>query len=467
MSLAQERVGLAIIVDRDQLTDPYNDQDLITNLVKESLWQGGLGQQNPDILLADIIQPGMTVVLKPNWVLHYNQSGETMDCMVTHPNFIIAVLQEVLKTQPKKVIIGDAPIQACLFDSLVTTDWKAQVQKIVEQTKTTVEIIDFRRTIVQNVEIKDGFVENARDSKNYVLFDLKEDSLLETISSSEGKFRITNYHPDKLKETHHLGKHQYLLCKEAFDADVIINLPKLKTHRKAGITAALKNLVGINGNKEFLPHHRIGGASSGGDCYPGFAPLKRIAEFFLDNANRHIGTEKYLQWHTPFSKLIRLHAKLGGDPELEGGWYGNDTVWRMVLDLNRLLLYGCSDGTLSTNLQRNIYSLTDGIIAGENEGPLAPTPVKLGIVTFASSSAYADLVHSTLMNFDWQKIPLVQNSFEKYKYSLTELMPENCQVYFQNNSFSLEEIKNKFSYPFQSARGWKNYIEYTNGGVYQ
>ena len=32
------------------------------------------------------------------------------------------------------------------------------------------------------------------------------------------------------------------------------SLPKLKTHKKAGITCALKNLIGINGNKEYLPH---------------------------------------------------------------------------------------------------------------------------------------------------------------------------------------------------------------------
>ena len=66
------------------------------------------------------------------------------------------------------------------------------------------------------------------------------------------------------------------------EADVIINLPKLKTHQKAGITCALKNLIGINGNKEYLPHHRIGGFELGGDCYPGSSDLKRALEFIHD-----------------------------------------------------------------------------------------------------------------------------------------------------------------------------------------
>ena len=62
------------------------------------------------------------------------------------------------------------------------------------------------------------------------------------------------------------------------DADLVINVPKLKTHKKAGVTGALKNLVGINGNKEFLPHHRKGGAASGGDCYPGRSPIMPVAD---------------------------------------------------------------------------------------------------------------------------------------------------------------------------------------------
>lgn len=30
-----------------------------------------------------------------------------------------------------------------------------------------------------------------------------------------------------------------------------------KTHRKADVTIFLRNLVGINANKEFLPHHAV------------------------------------------------------------------------------------------------------------------------------------------------------------------------------------------------------------------
>ena len=41
--------------------------------------------------------------------------------------------------------------------------------------------------------------------------------------------------------------------------------PKWKPHSKSGMTAALKNLVGINGDKAYLPHFSTGAPSWGGD----------------------------------------------------------------------------------------------------------------------------------------------------------------------------------------------------------
>ena len=35
-------------------------------------------------------------------------------------------------------------------------------------------------------------------------------------------------------------------------------MPKLKTHKKCGVTISLKNLVGLNTNKNLLPHHSLG-----------------------------------------------------------------------------------------------------------------------------------------------------------------------------------------------------------------
>ena len=65
------------------------------------------------------------------------------------------------------------------------------------------------------------------------------------------KLRITNYDPAILKQHHTENKHEYYISDYLLNADCVINMPKPKSHRKAGVTIALKNLIGINVRKEF------------------------------------------------------------------------------------------------------------------------------------------------------------------------------------------------------------------------
>jgi uncharacterized protein (DUF362 family) len=78
-------------------------------------------------------------------------------------------------------------------------------------------------------------------------------SYLEEVSDDErSPFRVTNYDPGRLAESHRKGVHKYCITKELFDADVVITVPKIKTHQKAGLTNALKILVGVNGDKDLF-----------------------------------------------------------------------------------------------------------------------------------------------------------------------------------------------------------------------
>ncbi len=179
-----------------------------------------------------------------------------------------------------------------------------------------------------------------QNEDRFVLFDLGRDSLLEPITDGSGSFRVTCYDPRLMARTHAPGRHQYLVAKDVMEADVIINLPKLKTHKKAGVTCALKNLIGINGNKEFLPHHRAGGSRSGGDCYPGASLVKRALEYSLDRQNQTASFVGGRLWREVAVNLERISIRSGDELGVEGSWAGNDTVWRTGLDLNRILLYG-------------------------------------------------------------------------------------------------------------------------------
>ena len=431
---------------------PYDRHEDMCRIIREAMIAGGLGKVDESCPLSDIVKPGMSVLLKPNWVLHENRSGRTMDCMVTHPAFLLAVVGEVAAAGAGRILIADAPIQGADFGRLTPPSWREAVREAAGAVP--VDILDFRNTVANVVRGRLSADRGLRPPERFILFTLGRESCLEPISGKGGHFRITSYNPLDLAKVQRSGMHQFLLCREPFESDVILNLPKLKTHSKAGITAALKNLVGINGDKNFLPHHRVGGSAAGGDCYEGLKPFKRAAEYCVDMANRRIGRRSYLPWIKVAGALNRVH---GGD--LEGTWHGNDTTWRMVLDLNRLLIYGREDGTLATEPQRRVFSLTDAIVAGQGNGPLAPEEISFGAVTFAENSVFADLVHSALMRFDWRRIALIREAFTPMDYPLVDLPPEDAAAYCAGRNLSFAEIVNSHSKAFRPPDGWIGHIE--------
>jgi uncharacterized protein (DUF362 family) len=447
-NLVDSRVGIALH-SGDRL---YSDLPRLRALVREAAIAAGLGTLDPDAPLADIIPPGGSVLLKPNWVLDYNKSGATMDCMVTHPMFILAVLAEAVEARAGKVIIADAPIQNANFEALAPASWRAQAAAIASPVPC--EILDFRNTIATRGESQMRTQSGLRDPSRFVEFDLGVDSLLEPISTAENKFRNTNYDPDEMAKVQAPGMHRFLLCKEPFEADVILNLPKLKTHGKGGVTAALKNLVGMNGDKNYLPHHRVGGSALGGDCYEGLKPFKRLAERLLDAANRRINRPGYVTAVRGSELANRVH---GGD--LEGKWWGNDTTWRMVLDLNRILLYGDTNGVMHDVQQRRVFSITDAIVAGQRNGPLAPEPIDLGVVSFAANSAHADAAHLALMKFVPERIPLVREAFGAMRYPVAGAALRDTRIWCAGAAYDLDSAGDRFGREFRAADGWFGRVE--------
>ena len=359
------------------------------------------------------------VLLKPNWVKHSDKQHDAV-CLRTNDSFLLATLEVFLKLRPASIIIGDAPIQGCKWDLVVTEALKEKIDTLALAYNTPVKIKDFRRVVFMPNENKP--LKARKPLADYLIFDLGKHSYLEPITDPiKNVFRVADYNPDRLAESHRPGVHKYCVVKELFEADVVISLPKAKTHQKAGITCALKNLVGFNGDKDYLPHHRIGGTNRGGDCYPGKSKLQYWAELTLDFANRHQGSVLYTLSRKLTSLFWRLSLPKNGQ-FMSAGWFGNDTTWRMVLDLNKIAVYGKSDGTISETPQRELYSLCDGIIGGQGDGPLRPDPLALGIVSLTNNSGANDLLIAALMNFKWRDINMlneVSNHIDLDKVSIT------------------------------------------------
>jgi uncharacterized protein (DUF362 family) len=409
--------------------------------------------------LADVIAPGAKVLLKPNWVLHENHSGQGLECLVTHATLLEAVLHYVAKAQPGSLVVGDAPLQGCDFESLLTASGMRSVAQQCQAAGVDVAVRDFRRVILPGGLIHQAKQAGDRSPDAYVLFDLGTDSILEPITAANTPFRVTMYDPQALQRTHGPGRHQYLVAREVIEADVVVNLPKLKTHKKAGLTGALKNMIGMNGHKEYLPHHRKGSPDTGGDCYARASWLKTAAEELLDRANGARGSMARYACSRAAAALLWWNRKAGSNGDVEGSWYGNDTVWRTCLDLQRILHYGRLDGTLAATPQRTVVHLTDAIVAGEGEGPLAPEPVPLGVLTMSLNAAAAEWVHALLMGIAPQAIPLIRESFQLPTRPLAGFLPAAIQIWVDGVACPLEAVFGQCGREFRLPRGWRRHCE--------
>ena len=230
------------------IASPYSNntaRSLVARLLEEADWDPDHAHTSNWNPFKALICPGDTVVLKPNWVNHQNHSGRGLDCLVTHASVLGAVLDLVLRAEPGKVIVGDAPIQGCDLPKLLELAGYNTLKGHYAHAGAKVEWRDFRRTVVTNPRGVWGRQTGLRPLEDYVLFDLGAESLLDPIAGNSERFRSLQYDPDLMRQAHAPGLHRYQIAREIIEADVVINIPKLKGHKKACVTGALKNLVGI------------------------------------------------------------------------------------------------------------------------------------------------------------------------------------------------------------------------------
>jgi uncharacterized protein (DUF362 family) len=379
---------------------------------------------------AHVVTRRPRVVVKPNWVMHANAGAGGSDALVTSPNLVRAVVAEVVASGPASVVLGDAPLQSCDFGRLMTIGGLgAWARDLAAREPRFRGVRDYRRTICQS---ENGFravvTEDVVPSEQFIEFDLGRDSLLEPVSAAGAPFRVTQYDPRRLARMHRSGRHCYLVARDFIDADLVVNLPKLKTHRKAGLTAAIKNLVGINGNKEYLPHHRRHSPDRGGDCYPTRSAVKAMLELAFERVDMASSLAAARTWQIAAGVLSRALALTGDEIGVEGSWSGNDTVWRMSLDLNRILLYGRADGTLSDTRQREVVHVVDAVCAGQGDGPLAPEPLPLGVILGAGNAAAADWVAARLLRYEPDRIPIVREAFGRFRWPVSPFEPTSVSL---------------------------------------
>lgn len=414
--------------------------------------------------LGEIIHQGDIVLLKPNLVV---SDHPNLECIVTNPSVVRAVLDFVciaLKGTGQ-IIIGDAPMQRCDFSELIAKTGYDKIINFYKSKGIQISLVDFRGFVSSyasdDVKILKKFDQQAND---FVSVDLQRESLHCSHDRFYKRYRVTNYDYRKMRKYHNPLHHIYLIRKEVLAANVIINLPKPKTHRKAGFTGSLKNMVGTVVHKECLPHHIRGARTSGGDEY-----LKR--DFFkcwrtfcyekIDLSNIY-QKKKLLPL---YKKMLKMSDSLVGkyrrDDYSEGSWYGNDTIWRTFWDINRCILYADKEGVLHDEKQRKTITIADMVISGEGEGPVHASPKKIGVIIAGENPVAVDSTIVQLMGFDMDKIPAFNGIKTQMKYSMGIENEEEIRVVSSLFNFTkLDEIPLKWN--FTPTRGWKNHIERKN-----
>ena len=137
----------------------------------------------------------------------------------------------------------------------------------------------------------------------------------------------------------------------------------------------------------------------------------------------------------PLSKLLSL---AGDETGIEGAWSGNDTVWRMSLDLNRILIYGRADGSMAETPQRAVLHVCDGIVAGQGNGPLAPEPFNLGLILAGENAAAIDFVGAHLLGMNPEEIPIIRSAFDDFRWPLTRFPRAEVAVRDQEKTYSVD-----------------------------
>lgn len=384
--------------------------DVVKETMRKSFRDLGYPTQNP---LSGVVHTGDKVFIKPNWVASRWRAScshkDTLYCVITHPHVIEALVDFVAEALNGKgeIIIGDNPSIDADFAELMEF---TEIEKIKYKYDVPVRILDLRPLVcddLKNYGKKHLMVNQPGDPAGMVEVNLGKSSLLYGLDPA--RFRGVF---DEREETvaSHTGETQlYTYARSIYDADVYISVPKLKTHQKVGATLNLKGLVGTISNKNQLVHWQVGYPEIHGDEYPS---------------------------KDAFEEGQKAKVKH------RGAWPGNDTIWRMVGDLYQGMKMR----------ERRYFTVIDGIVAGEGQGPFCPTSKNANTLIIGEDLLATDVVAVRYMGLNPEKLKYLKYFLDK-RFDNVSL--NNIQV-VDNGKVIDDFFKRKTNYSdFQVVDQWK------------
>lgn len=431
----------------------------------------GTASWNP---LRWLVEPGMTVVLKPNFVRSRHFAKKDPYSMITHPSVLRAIADYVwiALNGRGKIIVADAPQYDGNWAELLELTKLDEVQSFFNSRREgAFDILDLRDYWSRGKHFPSMRIPLEGDPNGKVTVNLGKLSAVKDVTDPKRLYGAV-YHRQELIKNHSGDRHIYDLSGTVMKADVVISVPKLKTHKKVGVTMNIKGLVGISTNKNLIVHYSLGTKENGGDQYPlnHFTKMEErlirterwMYDFFL--AKRSVPLEyihRSIYWlHGKLIKPLGIGVKKEKRLLDVGNWYGNDSAWRMCVDLIKLILFADKAGSVHKTQQRRLFSVIDGIIGGENKGPLEPDPNSSGVLLASENFLAADIVGTRLMGFDPLKIKTFSYLMKEgsWDYGVRDLSDIEVLSSDEKVRNCLDDNLERF-YDYRPYPGWIGHIE--------
>jgi uncharacterized protein (DUF362 family) len=303
-----------------------------------------------------IVQPDNLVLIKPNLVTPCDgESGS-----VTHSSLIEPLIEMCYEAGAKKIFVGEGSGEVDTFKAFVSSGVNI--------------VFDRLRDKGIPVEFVDLNYDKNPDTNNFDAIDL-------------GPLALNS-------------GHVYRVAHTVFKVDVIISVPKLKSHNGAGITSSLKNIIGI---------------APGG--YYGFPKRKGnvdVLPHFTD-----------APWHSSTRY---------------------DRIWRTTIDLNRIAL-GLYPGSPK---RRRYLAVVDGIIGGVYYKLVQALPlwkpIKVGALIAGTDPVAVDTVCARIMCYVPERIPTIVQAAKNGLGTTSDI------------DIIGEQVENLCKF-FQPSRNWLNIVD--------
>jgi len=416
-----------------------NPQNMLYPMVRDLFVKLGLDKANVGTRrwnpLREIIRPGNRVLIKPNLVTprHYLCQGALFSSIV-HGSLLRPIVDYATLALDGEgsITIADNPVENADFNALMEfTGIRRMVNDLMSYGYKSISVVDLRPKILK--ESKNGrFYHESQsgDPLGYVTIDLEKASLFGEFDNHENVHyytladqKIDHFDPKYSGESttdkyHNSRGHKYVVSRSVLDADVVINVAKMKTHCKAGVTLSLKNMIGMVCLKDCMPHHRPGSPPKG-DAFPYYPAshylvTRKLYRTFRNwfRIHRIPGFRAFRNYLQRRNVLIQQHIE-------HGNWKGNDTIWRTILDLNRIAVYADKNGIMRETPQRKLFAVIDGIIGQQGNGPMSGEPISSSIIFGGFNSVAVDALAVKSMGIDPHLIPSISKArnIDRWKLS--------------------------------------------------